>query len=210
MNAFASGYSEKSAMVAITKGLMDKLTRDEMQAVMAHELSHIRHMDIKLTLTASLLSNLTIMVLDIMFRSALYTSAGRSSNDNRSRNSLITIIMILRFVLPIINIFLIMYLSRTRELMADAGCVELMRDNQPLANALLKISQDHQDNKDEYAAAYQQTPHEQVRLESYIFDPSEAGIKSLSSVNDLISTHPTLEVRLNALGFKKRPPTKNQ
>jgi heat shock protein HtpX len=57
MNAFASGYSEKSAMVAITRGLMEKLTRDEMQAVMAHELSHIRHMDIKLTLTASVLAS---------------------------------------------------------------------------------------------------------------------------------------------------------
>ena len=51
MNAFASGYSEKSAMVAITRGLMEKLDRSELQAVMAHELSHIRHHDIKLTLT---------------------------------------------------------------------------------------------------------------------------------------------------------------
>ena len=63
MNAFASGYSEKSAMVAITRGLLEKLDRAELQAVMAHELSHIRHLDIKLTLTASLLANLTIMVL---------------------------------------------------------------------------------------------------------------------------------------------------
>ena len=58
MNAFASGYSEKSAMVAITRGLMEKLNRDELQAVMAHELSHIRHLDIKLTLMASVLANL--------------------------------------------------------------------------------------------------------------------------------------------------------
>lgn len=56
MNAFASGYSEKSAMVAITRGLMEKLDRSEMQAVMAHELSHIRHHDIKLTLMVAVLS----------------------------------------------------------------------------------------------------------------------------------------------------------
>ena len=53
MNAFASGYSEKSAMLAITRGLLTKLDRDELTAVMAHEISHIRHMDIKLTLMAS-------------------------------------------------------------------------------------------------------------------------------------------------------------
>ncbi len=72
MNAFASGYSEKSAMVAITRGLLDKLDRDEIQAVMAHELSHIRHMDIKLTLMASILSNIMLIVIDILFWSAFF------------------------------------------------------------------------------------------------------------------------------------------
>lgn len=203
MNAFASGYSEKSAMVAITRGLMEKLNRDELQAVMAHELSHIRHLDIKLTLTASLLSNMSIIVLDILFRTAIFGSSDRREN-NRSRQSLMTIILILRFLLPIISVLLLLYLSRTRELMADAGSVELMRTNQPLASALIKISNDHKQHHDAYSAAYQQTPHEQVRREAYIYDPSEAGIKSLTaSVNDLFSTHPSLETRLAALGIKK-------
>jgi len=203
MNAFASGYSEKSAMVAITRGLMEKLNREELQAVMAHELSHIRHMDIKLTLTASLLANLMIMVLDVFFYNALFASRGSSSN-NRSRDNLAVIIMILRYLLPVINILLILYLSRTRELMADAGCVELMRDNQPLANALIKISEDHVNHQAEYSAEYTKTPHEQVRLESYIYDPSEAGIASLSTLNDLVATHPNLQTRLEAIGFKKK------
>ena len=73
MNAFASGYSEKSAMVAITRGLMAKLDRSELQAVMAHELSHIRHLDIKLTLMASVLANLMVMVLDIFFYHAIFS-----------------------------------------------------------------------------------------------------------------------------------------
>src|SRR3990167_3585835 len=118
MNAFASGYSEKSAMMAITRGLMEKLDRDELQAVMAHELSHIRHMDIKLTLTASLLANLILIVIDIFFRSALQSSR---SGQGRSRNNLLIFIVLLRFLLPIINVFLLLYLSRTREYMADAG-----------------------------------------------------------------------------------------
>lgn len=202
MNAFASGYSEKSAMVAITRGLMQKLNRDELQAVMAHELSHIRHLDIKLTLTASLLSNMTIMVLDMFFYNAIFS--GRGDSDNRSRNTLATILIILRYTLPIISVLMLLYLSRTRELMADAGSVELMRTNQPLASALMKINEDHTQHKDEYARAYQQTPHENVRREAYIYDPTQAGISSLMSVSDLFSTHPSLEARLNALGFKKK------
>lgn len=202
MNAFASGYSEKSAMMAITRGLLDKLNRDEIQAVMAHELSHIRHLDIKLTLTASLLSNITLMVLDIFFYQAIFSS-NRDGN-NRSRNSLATIILILRYLLPIISVLLLLYLSRTRELMADAGSVELMRTNQPLATALLKISNDHTENHDRYAQQYQQTPHENVRREAYIFDPTQAGIISISSISDLFSTHPSLQTRLNALGFKQK------
>lgn len=202
MNAFASGYSEKSAMVAITRGLMQKLNREELQAVMAHELSHIRHLDIKLTLTASLLSNLTLMVLDVMFYSTYYRSNG--NGNGKSRNQLAVIIMILRFILPIISIILILYLSRKRELMADAGCVELMRDNEPLARALIKISDDHQQNRDAYTTAYQRTPHENVRREAYIFDPHEAGIADIFSLNDLFSTHPSLEERLKVLGFKRR------
>ena len=203
MNAFASGYSEKSAMVAITRGLMEKLNRDELQAVMAHELSHIRHLDIKLTLTASLLSNLTIMVLDILFYNAIFSS-NRNNGDNRSRNTLATIIIILRYVLPIISILLLLYLSRTRELMADAGSVELMRTNEPLASALLKIQDDHAQNSAQYAAEYQQTPHENVRREAYIYDPTQAGIEPIASVSDLFSTHPSLETRLAALGFKQK------
>ena len=203
MNAFASGYSEKSAMVAITRGLMEKLNRDELQAVMAHELSHIRHMDIKLTLTASLLANLTIMVLDIFFYNAMFASRD-NDEDNRSRNSLAMIIILLRYLLPLINVVLLLYLSRTRELMADAGCVELTRANQPLANALLKIQSDHTDNRDNYNRLYQNTPHENVRREAYIFDPTQAGITSMASLTDLFSTHPSLETRLAALGFKRK------
>lgn len=203
MNAFASGYSEKSAMVAITRGLMEKLNRDELQAVMAHELSHIRHLDIKLTLTASLLANLSIMVLDMLFYNAMFSNR-RNDSDRSSRNSLAAIIIILRYTLPIITLLLMLYLSRTRELMADAGCVELMRTNQPLASALIKISDDHTQNRDAYNIAYQQTPHENIRREAYIFDPTEAGIQSMSSLNDLFSTHPNLETRLAAIGFKKR------
>lgn len=202
MNAFASGYSEKSAMVAITRGLMEKLKRDEIEAVMAHELSHIRHLDIKLTLTASLLANMSLIVLDMFFYNAIFANQGNLEGAGR-RNPFISIIILLRYSLPIITALLLLYLSRKRELMADAGAVELMRENEPLARALLKINQDSRLNRDAYAVQYQQ-PHENVRREAYIYDPVEAGFAGLTTISDLFSTHPSLEERLAALGYIKR------
>ncbi len=197
MNAFASGYSEKSAMVAITRGLMNKLDRAELQAVMAHELSHIRHHDIKLTLMVAVLSNILLIVIDILFYSIVFKRDKRG-NDNR----LAMVIIILRYVLPIITVLLTLFLSRTREYMADAGSVELMRDNEPMARALLKISQDHEQHAEEYARAYGNTPHEEVRQASYLFDPSQ--FDPVKSLSNSFSTHPSIEQRLDALGFKRK------
>lgn len=203
MNAFASGYSEKSAMVAITRGLIEKLDRAELQAVMAHELTHIRHGDIRLTLTASVLANLMLMAIDILFYSVLFGGGGRGrSSQARGANWLIIAIMVLRFTLPIVTVLLMLYLSRTREYMADAGSVELQRDNEPMIRALLKIHNDHQQNAEQYAAAYSQTAHESVRRESYIYDPIKMGIESARGPADWFSTHPGLKKRLEALGFK--------
>ncbi len=200
MNAFASGYSEKSAMVAITRGLFEKLNREELTAVMAHELSHIRHMDIKLTLTASVLSNITLMAVDILFYGALFGGRSNDREGGGGRNILFIVIMVLRFVLPLITVLLMLYLSRTREYMADAGCVELMRNNRPLASALMKIQQDHADNSEFYKQEYGQTAHESVRQQAYIFDPSRLGISS-GGLSGLFTTHPGIKKRLAAIGF---------
>jgi heat shock protein HtpX len=203
MNAFASGYSEKSAIVAITSGLVQKLNRAELQAVMAHELTHIRHHDIKLTLTVTVLSNILLIAIDWLFYSMLFKGdSGRNAQGRSSNNKLFIIVMILRFILPLMTAMLTLFLSRTREYMADSGAVQLMRDNEPLANALLKISEDHAAHQSEYAEAYGHTAHESVRRASYIFDPAKFnGVKAFS---DMFTTHPSLEKRLAALGFKAK------
>jgi heat shock protein HtpX len=203
MNAFASGYSEKSALIAITRGLLNKLDRNELQAVIAHELSHIRHHDIKLTLMACVLSNIMLIALDIMFRGIIFGGRSRRRNDDSGSggNGVVVIIILLRFLLPIITVLLVLYLSRKREFMADSGAVELTRDNIPLAKALLKISDDHKANKDKYEQAYFATPHEEIRREAYIFDPKQVGISVQQSMASLFSTHPPLAERLKALGF---------
>lgn len=196
MNAFASGYSEKSAMVAITRGLINKLDRAELQAVMAHELSHIRHHDIKLTLMVGVLSNILLIVLDLLFYTTVYR------RDRREDNRLVLVIIVLRYVLPLITVLLTLFLSRTREYMADAGSVELMRDNEPMARALLKITQDHDQHAEQYSQAYGSTAHEQLRQASYLFDPST--LDPVKSLNNAFASHPDIEQRLQAIGFKRK------
>jgi heat shock protein HtpX len=197
MNAFASGYSERSAMVAITRGLFEKLDRAELQAVMAHELSHIRHHDIKLTLMVAVLSNILLIVIDILFYSVLFRR-----DDRNGDNRLMIVIVVLRYLLPLITVVLALFLSRTREFMADTGSVELMRNNEPMARALLKISQDHEEHSAEYAEAYGATAHEQIRRASYLYDPSD--IDPVKSFDSFFSTHPNTEQRLEAIGFKRK------
>ncbi len=199
MNAFASGFNEKNALVAITRGLLTKLDRSEIQAVMAHELSHVLHGDIKLTLMASVLSNILLMAIDVLFYSMVF---GR---DRRDDNRLVMVVIILRYLLPVITLLLMLYLSRTREYMADAGCVELMRDNQPLVNALLKIHQDHMANSEIYSKQYSQTAHEDVRRAAYLYDPVQSGVEPVKSLANLFSTHPDIGHRLAALGYKAGP-----
>ena len=113
------------------------------------------------------------------------------------------IIVLLRYLLPLITILLMMYLSRTREYMADAGSVELIRDNEPMARALMKIHQDYQANADAYASDYRRTAHEEVRRASYIYDPSQAGLRG-ADLSSAFSTHPSLKQRLQALGFEQQ------
>ena len=200
MNAFASGYSEKSAMVAISTKLANALTRDELQAVMAHELTHIRNQDIKLNLFTMVLSNMMLIIMDALFYSALFS--GNSNNRNSKNNNaavFFIIIMILRYVLQIFTIFMMLFLSRTREYMADAGAVELMRTNAPMANALLKIANDSQST--EAQQSYKHNKNENLRRASYIFDPLSAGING-GNMSDLFSTHPSIKKRPASMGVK--------
>ena len=205
MNAFACGWNEKNACVAISRPLLEALTRDELQAVMAHELTHVRNQDTRLLLAVSVMSNFSIFLIDILFRSTLHSKARKSKSSN-SRSSGVPIelvILALRIILPILTAVLLFYLSRKREFMADAGGVELTRDNRSMANALIKIHKAHKSHKEEYQHAYHNTDHESMRSLSYLYDPRTCGIRNHLNINELFSTHPPLEKRLEALGYTK-------
>lgn len=191
MNAFASGYNEQNAMVAITTGLIEKLNRAEIQAVMAHELSHIRHLDIKLTLFISVLSNIMLLVVDFLYNLLFFTSNRRDNRSNNAGGVVALLIFFLKIFLPIFTLLLTLYLSRTRELMADAGSVELTRDKEAMANALIKIHQNYQVHQ-------YQDEGGMVRQAAYIYNPFK------KAFNEALSTHPSLQVRLQALGFDSK------
>ncbi len=87
--------------------------------------------------------------------------------------------------------------------MADSGAVELMRDNEPMARALLKISQDNDAHAERYLNEYSNTAHEQLRQSSYLFDPSTMGSMSLTNA---FATHPGIDDRLKALGYTRKNP----
>jgi heat shock protein HtpX len=204
LNAFASGYSEKSAIIAITRKLSKSLTRDELQAVMAHELTHIIHQDIKLNLFVSALSNMLVFMLEIAYMTTASAvvrkdKSSDSKNTNNGAAVLFLVLLALRSLLPLIMSFLTLFLSRSREYMADAGAVKLMRNNEPLAQALLKIEQSYINSNSK--SIQKKQLNESMRTRSYIYN---RGIYQLNgnSIFDFLSTHPSLTKRLRAMGIK--------
>lgn len=210
MNAFASGSSEERSMVAITEPLLNELDRAELQAVMAHELSHIKHMDTKLLVTATVLTSLIAITVGILFDLLrVWVWGGATDRDNRRRGGgggvnplliLFVIFFILRLLLPVINILLLRFLSRKREFMADAGAVAATRDNQALATALIKIHKSHESNPDSQSL-YSSQANEGARMAAYIYSPQEISSGVSRFMFGLMSTHPPLQERLDALSY---------
>ncbi len=149
-NAMATGRDPKHAVVAITTGLRSKLTRDELQGVIAHEVSHIRNYDIRLMLLMAVLVGSVVMLCDFFWQILRWgPSGGRKSSKDGGGGVIFLIILVVAVVLAIIAPLLAQLIqfavSRQREYLADASAVELTRYPQGLANALRKIDADPAD-----------------------------------------------------------------
>ncbi|MHB1426906.1 MAG: M48 family metallopeptidase [Gemmataceae bacterium] len=149
LNAFATGRDPQHAAVAITTGLRHHLTRDELQGVVAHEMSHIRNYDIRLMLLMAVLVGTVVMLSDLFWQIARSGSGGRRNRDGKDEGGggwLVLIVFILAVVLamiaPILAQIIQFAVSRQREYLADATAVELTRYPQGLANALRKLQGD--------------------------------------------------------------------
>jgi len=186
MNAFATGRDPKHAVVCATTGLIEKLNRSELEAVIAHEISHIVGYDIRLMTIVAILVGMVTLLSDWIWRT------GRSSGNSRRQkgNPLNLIIGLPVLVLtPLVAKLIQLAISRSREYLADASAVKLTRQPQELINALKKLKVDNFPLRSARSA----TAH------LYITNPFKGSARGLSRLNHLFSTHPPLENRISAL-----------
>ncbi|MFT8871884.1 MAG: zinc metalloprotease HtpX [Sporolactobacillus sp.] len=186
-NAFASGISPKHSAISFTSGLLERLNREELAGVAAHEFSHIRNYDIRLMTLCIALVSVIVIVADIGQRFLFWGGGRERGRDNQKQNPVVMIIALLIIILaPLAAQFVHLAVSRNREYLADAGAVELTRDPQGLIGALQKISIDTHTvkaAKDATAAMYIASPF---------------GGKRKKSMN-WFATHPPVESRIERL-----------
>lgn len=183
-NAFATGRSPESASVAVTRGLLVRLNRQELQGVIAHEMAHIANSDILVMLYTGTILGTIVLMSDILLRSRINT---RSSSGKGG--GYIIILYLLALILgPICAQLIYLAISRKREYLADACAAQFTRYPMGLANALMKISS----NTDEMKSA------NNVTAAMYIVNPLKFD-KVTKKLNDLSSTHPSTQERIKIL-----------
>jgi len=195
LNAFATGRDPEHGVVAITTGLRAKLTRDELQGVIAHEMAHIRHFDIRFSLLMATMVGLIVMACDMFLRISLHSGRhSRRSSNNKGGGAgvliLIVVAVLLSIVAPILAKFIQMAYSRQREYLADAGAVELTRNPEGLASALSKLAGDEEPLVD---LANRGTAH------MYIVNPLRKMRQSHQSLSSMFSSHPPVADRIARL-----------
>ena len=180
MNAFATGRNPEHAVVAVTTGLLERLNKNELEGVIAHELSHVRNYDILLMTVVVVLIG-TMALLADMFH---WGSMGRRSNQREDNNFGFIIALVLLIVAPLIGQLIKLAVSRKREFLADASGALLTRYPEGLASALEKISTDPQPLK--------RVNHATAHL--FISNPFKS-----EAFRNLLSTHPPAEERIRRL-----------
>lgn len=181
-NAFAAGRSPRASVVAVTRGLLERLDEAELDAVIAHELSHIRHRDAMVITLASFFSTVAFFVV----RAFMYVRWGYSGR-RRQGNALI-LVWLVSLVVWFVSLLLLRALSRYREYAADRGAALLIGGPSHLASALIKIS-------DEMGRIPLRDLREVQGANAFFIIPALTG----QSILELFSTHPPLEKRLERL-----------
>ena len=179
MNAFASGVHEGRFSVTVTRGLLERLDRDELEAVLAHELSHIINRDVRTMVVASIFAGVITLICQIIYRSILWGGAW----GGRRRGNVgifLLVAMVVGAVGYLLAIVIRMAISRTREYVADAGSVELTKNPDAMISALQKV------------AGHTHLDAPQSMRAMFLEDDDEG-------IMGLFATHPPVEKRIEAL-----------
>ena len=145
LNAFASGINEKTFAITLTRGIINTLSDEELEGVIAHELTHIRNRDVRLLIVTIVFVGIFATIADLALRMLLNGGGNMFSSRNRKNDKgggamLLLIILLVAGAIYFLSILFKLALSRSREYMADAGAVELTHNSMALASALRKIS----------------------------------------------------------------------
>jgi heat shock protein HtpX len=195
-NAFATGRNSKHSVLVVTEGLLRRLEPDELEGVLAHELSHVAHKDVQVMTYASLLAIVAGLLVRFAFYSELF-GGGRRGGNNQNAFPVMLVIMAVSVVVYAVSFLLIRMLSRYRELAADRSGALLTGQPSALASALQKVS-----------GAMSRIPTQDLRaaepLNAFYFAPAMKLTGGGRSLSTLFSTHPSLEKRLEQLAKIQR------
>jgi heat shock protein HtpX len=188
LNAFATGLNEKQYSITVTSALVERLNDAELEAVLGHELTHIRNGDVRMlviaVIMAGVISFFAEMVFRVLFRSGFSFGRGRSSSDSKGSGGVVIAIIIALVTIAVawlLSIVIRFMLSRQREYLADAGAVELTKNPDAMITALRKI-----ENRGELEGATSAV------MEMCVDNPR-------SGIADLFATHPSIDARVAAI-----------
>lgn len=188
-NAFATGRNPQNAVICVTTGLLEKLDYYELEGVIAHEMSHIKNYDIRLSCIVSVMVGFIVMISDMFSRALFWGGIRDNDSDSDSKGNAILMIIGLVFLIlsPIFGSLMQLALSRKREFLADSTAVEFTRNPEGLISALEKLENDP--NELEYANS--------ATANMYIVNPFKKNGKKKTT--NIWSTHPSTADRIEAL-----------
>lgn len=188
LNAFASGINAKSYSVSLSRGIINKLDDDELEGVIAHEITHIKNRDVRLLIVSIIFVGIFAFLAELAFRSLRFAGSGKKSKDSKGSGAIILIAIVITAVAYFISILLRFGISRKREYLADAGAAEITKKPYALANALRKIS------GDPLIEAVESRDVAQL----FIDNPKPSVHKS-ASWDNMFATHPPIDKRIELL-----------
>ncbi|WP_421995547.1 M48 family metallopeptidase [Reyranella sp.] len=189
LNAFATGTKTANGTIAVTRGLLDGLTRDELQGVVAHEMAHLANLDTRYMVVVGVTVGLIALVCDVTLRNLRWSRAGRSSGNDRKGGGaaiLVVVLVVVAILAPIAAKFVQMAVSRQREYLADATSVQFTRNPKGLISALGKLA--------EKAAPFPGVSRATQHL--FIVNPVQTFTARSSA---LLATHPDIADRIARL-----------